>query len=95
MVAGTGAMHGMMYYRGHPEIYNHWAREGNLGWSYDQISHYFERVENPVDPTILSDKPRSIKERGLMNIQYYPHKPDFVNVLLTAASELGYRTTTP
>ncbi|XP_012061266.1 PREDICTED: glucose dehydrogenase [FAD, quinone]-like [Atta cephalotes] len=92
MVAGTSGMHGMMYYRGHPEIYNHWAREGNLGWSYDQISHYFERMENPIDPTILSDKPRSLKEGGPMTIQYYPHKPDFVNVLLTAASELGYRT---
>ncbi|KAG5345424.1 DHGL dehydrogenase, partial [Acromyrmex charruanus] len=92
MVAGTGAMHGMMYYRGHPEIYNQWAREGNLGWSYDEISYYFERLENPVDPTILSDKPRSLKEGGPMSIQYYPHKPDFANEMLTAASELGYRT---
>ncbi|KAL6259290.1 hypothetical protein P5V15_009209 [Pogonomyrmex californicus] len=91
MVAGTGGLHGMMYIRGHPEIYNRWAR-GNLGWSYDEISYYFERVENPIDPTILSDKPRSLKENGPMNIQYYPHKPDFADVLLTAAGELGYRT---
>lgn len=92
MVAGTGGLHGMMYIRGHPELYNRWAREGNVGWSYDEISHYFERVENPIDPTILSDKPRSLKDGGLMNIQYYSHKPDFVNVLLTAASQLGYKT---
>lgn len=92
MIAGTSGLHGMMYIRGHPEIYNRWAREGNLGWSYDEISHYFERVENPSDPTILSDKPRSLKEGGPMNIQYYPHKPDFVDVLLAAGGELGYRT---
>lgn len=92
MVAGTGGLNGMMYIRGHPELYNRWAREGNVGWSYDEISHYFERVESPVDPTILSDKPRSLKEGGPMNIQYYPHKPDFADVLLTAAGELGYRT---
>ncbi|KAL0130230.1 hypothetical protein PUN28_002071 [Cardiocondyla obscurior] len=92
MIAGTGGLHGMMYIRGHPEIYNRWAREGNSGWSYDEISHYFERVENPIDPTILSDKPRSLKERGPMHIQYYPHKPNFADELLTAADELGYRT---
>ncbi|EFN84156.1 glucose dehydrogenase [FAD, quinone] isoform X2 [Harpegnathos saltator] len=92
MVAGTGGFHGMMYVRGHPEIYNRWARAGNPGWSYDEIVHYFERLENPADPTILSDKFRSVKESGPMNIQYYPHRPEFTDVLLNAASELGYRT---
>jgi len=82
----------MMYVRGHPEIYNRWSRAGNSGWSYDEVRHYFERVENPVDPMILSDTPRNLKEGGQMNIQYYPHKPEFADVLLTAAGELGYRT---
>lgn len=92
MVAGTGGFHGMMYVRGHPEIYNRWARAGNPGWSYDEVSHYFERVENPADPTILSDKHRTVNEDGLMSVQYYPHKPDFADELLNAAGELGYKT---
>lgn len=92
MVAGTGGLHGMMYARGHPEIYNRWSRAGNSGWSYNEVRHYFERAENPVDPMILSDTHRSLKEGGPMNIQYYPHKPEFADVLLTAAGELGYRT---
>jgi len=92
MIAGTGGLHGMMYVRGHPEIYNYWARGGNPGWSYNEITHYFERTENPIDPMILSDKPRVLKEGGLMNIQYYAHKPEFADVLLSAASELGYKT---
>ncbi|KMQ92851.1 glucose dehydrogenase [Lasius niger] len=92
MIAGTGGLHGMMYVRGHPEIYNRWAQAGNPGWSYDEIIHYFERVENPVDPIILSNKRRNLKEGGPINIQYYPHKPEFADVLLTAAGELGYRT---
>ncbi|XP_012217935.1 glucose dehydrogenase [FAD, quinone]-like isoform X2 [Linepithema humile] len=92
MVAGTGGLHGMMYVRGHPEIYNRWSRAGNSGWSYNEVRHYFERVENPVDPMILSDTHRSLKEGGPINIQYYPHKPEFADVLLTAAGELGYKT---
>lgn len=91
MIAGTSGMHGMMYIRGHPEIYNRWAQAGNPGWSYDEVAHYFERAENPVDPLMLSDKPRSEK-KGPINIQYYPYKPEFVDALLTAAGELGYRT---
>lgn len=92
MVSGTGGLHGMMYARGHPEIYNRWARAGNSGWSYNEISHYFERAENPIDPLILSDTQRTLKEGGPINIQYYPHKPEFADVLLKAADELGYRT---
>lgn len=92
MIAGTGGLHGMMYVRGHPEIYNRWARAGNPGWSYNEISHYFERLENPTDPTILSNRPRTLKEGGPMSIQHYAHKPDFADVLLSAAGELGYKT---
>ncbi|XP_020290733.1 glucose dehydrogenase [FAD, quinone]-like [Pseudomyrmex gracilis] len=92
MVSGTGGLHGMMYARGHPEIYNRWARAGNPGWSYNEISHYFERAENPVDPMILSNMQRTLKKGGPINIQYYPHKPEFADVLLKAADELGYRT---
>jgi len=92
MIAGTGGFHGMMYVRGHPEIYNRWAQAGNPGWSYDELNRYFERVENPVDQLILSNKHRSLKEGGPISIQYFPHKPEFADVLLTSASELGYRT---
>lgn len=91
MISGTGGLHGMMYVRGHPEIYNRWARADNPGWSYDEIAHYFERVENPVDPTILSDKHRSVKNPGLINVRYYAHKPEFADELLKAARELGYK----
>lgn len=89
MIAGTNGFNGMMYIRGHPEIYNRWAQAGNTGWSYDEITRYFERVENPIYP-ILSNK-QSLNKRGMMNIQYFPYQPEFANVLLTAAKELGYK----
>ncbi|XP_076665421.1 glucose dehydrogenase [FAD, quinone] [Andrena cerasifolii] len=92
MVSGTSGMHGMMYARGHPEVYNSWARGGAIGWSYDEIAHYFERVENPLDPSMVSEKIRSVPIPGPMKIQYYPHKPAFADEVLKAAAELGYRT---
>ena len=91
-MSGTGGMYGMMYARGHPEVYNSWARSGATGWSYDEIAHYFERAEDPIDPRILSDKERTVSVPGPMKIQYYPDKPAFADELLKAATELGYRT---
>lgn len=92
MVSGTSGMHGMMYVRGHPEVYNSWARSGAIGWSYDEITHYFERVENPLDQSMVSEKPRTVPIPGPMKIQYYRQKPMFADEILKAAAELGYRT---
>ncbi|XP_076231842.1 glucose dehydrogenase [FAD, quinone] [Calliopsis andreniformis] len=92
MVSGTAGMHGMMYARGHPEIYNSWARSGASGWSYDEIAHYFERFEDPANQSMVSDKPRTVPMAGPMKIEYYRNKPAFADEVLKAADELGYRT---
>lgn len=92
MMSGTAGMYGMMYSRGHPEVYNGWARGGATGWSYDEVTHYFERAEDPIDQSILSDKPRTVPVPGPMKIQFYPDKPAFADEILKAASELGYKT---
>ncbi|KAI4501933.1 hypothetical protein M0802_002615 [Mischocyttarus mexicanus] len=91
MISGTSGMHGMMYYRGHPEIYNTWSREGNTGWSYDEIEQFFQMAENPVDPGMLSSHARTIPD-GPIKIQHYSHRPEFVSELLGAAAELGHKT---
>ncbi|XP_034936846.1 glucose dehydrogenase [FAD, quinone]-like [Chelonus insularis] len=93
MVSGTGGMYGMMYVRGHPEIYNKWARAGNKGWSYNEIEHYFDRAENPDAPGMTSDAPfKRTKNDGPVKIKYFSHKPRFADDLLNSAAELGYRT---
>ncbi|XP_057339322.1 glucose dehydrogenase [FAD, quinone]-like [Microplitis mediator] len=93
MVSGTGGMYGMMYVRGHPEVYNRWAQAGNKGWSYLDVEHYFERAENPEMPGMTSGPPfQRTKAGGPVRIEYFPYKPPFGDEILRAASELGYRT---
>ncbi|XP_046608294.1 glucose dehydrogenase [FAD, quinone]-like [Neodiprion virginianus] len=92
MVSGTGGLYGMMYVRGHPEIYNKWAREGNVGWSYSEIEHYFERAEAPANPNMVRSEPFArTRSGGPLQINYFPHKPDFSDDLLNSAKELRYR----
>lgn len=93
MISGTGGLYGMMYVRGHPEIYNRWSRNGSKGWSYNEIEHYFDRAENPNFPGMTSSSNFTrTKGDGPLKINYFNHKPAFSNDLLNAGKELGYKT---
>ncbi len=49
VLGGTGAINGMVYYRGQPEDYDEWAAMGCDGWSFRELLPYFIRSENNLD----------------------------------------------
>lgn len=44
-LGGSSAINAMVYIRGNPQDYNHWAALGNDGWSYADVLPYFIRSE--------------------------------------------------
>ena len=48
-LGGSSALNAMIYTRGQPWDYNHWAALGNPGWSYAEVLPYFKRSENNED----------------------------------------------
>lgn len=48
VVGGSGSINGMIYNRGLPSDYDHWAQMGNRGWGYDDILPYFMKTENRI-----------------------------------------------
>ena len=48
VLGGSGSINGMIYVRGQPSDYNHWAQLGNLGWGYDDVLTYFSRSEKRI-----------------------------------------------
>ena len=46
VLGGTSSVNGMIYIRGHRADYDHWAAQGNPGWSFDAVLPYFLRSEN-------------------------------------------------
>ena len=45
-LGGGSAINGMMFVRGHPGDYDHWAELGNPGWDYTSVLPLFQRLEH-------------------------------------------------
>ena len=46
VLGGSSSINGMIYVRGQPEDFDHWAQLGNRGWSWDDVLPYFKRAED-------------------------------------------------
>jgi choline dehydrogenase len=45
VIGGSSSINGLIYIRGQPEDYDHWAQLGNRGWSWDDCLPYFKNAE--------------------------------------------------
>jgi choline dehydrogenase len=46
VLGGSSSINGLIYIRGQPEDFDHWAQLGNRGWSWDDVLPYFRKAEN-------------------------------------------------
>ncbi|MDP5171800.1 MAG: GMC family oxidoreductase N-terminal domain-containing protein [Bacteroidia bacterium] len=84
VMGGCSSINAMIYIRGHRLDYDHWADEGNQGWSYDDLLPYFRKSESNArvhDQYHGSDGPLSIVDLH----DALPLSHDFVK----AATEAG------
>src|SRR4029077_10512872 len=47
-LGGGSSINGMIYNRGQPADFDHWAQRGNRGWGYADILPYFRRTERRI-----------------------------------------------
>jgi choline dehydrogenase-like flavoprotein len=44
VLGGSSSVNAMIYTRGHPSDYDHWAAQGNPGWGWSDVLAYFKRA---------------------------------------------------
>lgn len=88
VLGGSSSVNAMVYIRGHRADYDHWAAEGNEGWSYDEVLPYFRRAEHNErlhDEYHGSDGPLNVMDLRSPNKTTQP--------FIDAGREAGYRIT--
>ncbi|MBS0452648.1 MAG: GMC family oxidoreductase N-terminal domain-containing protein [Proteobacteria bacterium] len=65
MPGGSSSVNGMIYVRGEPAEFDHWAALGNEGWDHASLLPYFKQLENAAfgDPQLRGhDGPVSVSQ---------------------------------
>ncbi|XP_015112872.1 glucose dehydrogenase [FAD, quinone]-like [Diachasma alloeum] len=87
-VGGSSSINGMVYARGNRIDFDLWAKQGNYGWSYDEILPYFKkseraRLEEPVDEHYHG-------REGYLHVQTPLWRTPLSTAFVNSAKELGY-----
>ncbi len=85
VMGGSSSVNAMVYTRGHKADYDHWAAEGNPGWSYDEILPYFRRAEHNER---YSDKFHG--QGGPLNVMDLRSPSKYLAAFAEAGREAGY-----
>jgi choline dehydrogenase-like flavoprotein len=86
VLGGSGAINGMVYFRGHPSDYDDWADMGATGWSYAEVLPYFTRTENN------EDYPESVfhGKGGPINVKVVPNPNPLNYAFMDALASLQF-----
>lgn len=70
VIGGSSSVNGMVYVRGDPTDFDHWAQLGNRGWSYDDCLPFFrssEAFEGEGGEARGHDGPLRVTRRGIQH----------------------------
>jgi len=78
----------MLYARGNPNEYENWMKQGNLGWGYNDVLHYFKKSEDNKNSTLARNSYHSAG--GYLTVSEAPFKTPLAEAFISAGKEMGY-----
>jgi len=85
VLGGSSSINAMVYARGHASDYDHWAAQGNPGWSYADVLPYFKRAEhNERGADALHG------QGGPLNVMDLRSPNPFLPAFIEAGQQAGY-----
>jgi len=89
-LGGCSSTNYMAYVRGNKEDYNDWEKQGNKGWSYEEVLPYFKKSEHNED--INNDYHQ---KGGELNVGYSKlFSTPYSQVFIDACKEVGFKENT-
>lgn len=88
VLGGSSLLYYMIYTRGNRRDFDGWARDGNPGWSWDDVLPYFMKSENA---TLQFADPFVHGTRGPVNVEDVPFRSPISYAHVQAAREAGYK----
>jgi choline dehydrogenase-like flavoprotein len=86
VLGGSSSINAMVYMRGHPWDYDHWASLGNGGWSFREVLPYFRKSEHNED---FHDEYHG--QGGPLNVASLRSMNPFQEIYLEAARQAGFQ----
>src|SRR5579863_8940690 len=84
VLGGSSSINGMIYVRGQPEDYDHWAQLGNRGWDWDSVLPYFKRAEKWT-----GEAAEIHGTEGNLTTSPMTERPGACQAIIDAAQQLG------
>ncbi|MGC0053791.1 GMC family oxidoreductase [Brucella pituitosa] len=85
-LGGSSLINGMIFVRGQPQDFDHWAQLGNKGWGFQDVLPYFRKLENWEGG---SDELRG--GEGPLNVVRVKERPVLSEAFIDAALQAGFR----
>jgi choline dehydrogenase-like flavoprotein len=87
VMGGSSVLNYMVYTRGHQQDFDNWADLGNDGWDFNNVSHYYRRMENNIVPNAT---PNFHGKNGPVTVSESTYKSPAARAFVEAGIELGY-----
>jgi choline dehydrogenase-like flavoprotein len=83
VLGGSSSINGLIYIRGQPEDYDHWAQLGNRGWSWDDCLPYFRKAER------WEGEESDVRGKGGPLFTSRMDRPPLCQTVIEAGKEIG------
>ena len=89
VLGGSSSINAMVYVRGNRADYDHWAEQGNPGWSYQEVLPYFKRSEHNERFAAAGNEFHGTG--GPLNVKDLTSPNRFGPIFVAAGQQAGYR----
>ncbi len=89
VLGGSSSINAMVYMRGHKTDYDHWAEQGNPGWSFADVLPYFKKAENNERSFDAADAPFHGKG-GSLNVMDLRSPSKYGPIFVEAGKQAGH-----